>query len=79
MSYVLIITQDQTSTNLNTDARLITAKDWNSLPTKEKVEIIVLAVSITQVQDATPPNTNEELLKIINSGTPIIDANETLY
>jgi len=79
MSYVLIITQDHTPTNLNTDAQLIAASDWNKLPIKDKAEIIALSFHVTQVQSDIPPDTNEELIKIIQDGTPIMDINETIY
>jgi len=78
MSFVLIITQDQKEEKLLTDAQLITAADWNSLPEKSKVEIIALSASVLQVQDGTPPDTDEKLMEIINSGIPITNGFEEI-
>ena len=77
-SFVLIITQDAHGEQITTDAQLLTTDSWNSLPIRDKVEIIVMAVHVVQVPTDDAPQTNEELVNLLESGVPITNAEETL-
>ena len=77
-SFVLIITQDQYGEEITTDAQLLTTDSWNSLPTRDKVEIIAMAVHVVQVPTDDAPQTNEELVTLLESGVPITNAEEEI-
>ena len=75
--YVLILTTDEDT--MLSDAQLITAEDWNSIPTNYKAEILELAAAVCKTQNDDEPKDEEELLAIINDSIQITNPNEEIY
>jgi hypothetical protein len=74
--YVLILTADEKTQQ--TDAHLITAEDWNSLPLRDRAEMIEMTVAVCQTQNGDEPINEDELLEIIKNSVQITDPNEKI-
>jgi len=78
-SYVLIVTQDQTNDKLKTEANLIAAEDWNSIPAADRQEIISLSTHVLQTNQKEMPNSDEDFFQLLNNSIEITDAQEEIF
>ena len=80
-SYVLIVTQDpipNEDDKLKTEANLITAEDWNSMPSTARQEILTLSTHVLQTSQKEMPNSNEDFFQLLNNSIEITDAQEEI-
>jgi len=78
-SFILIITQDQNNDKLQTEANLITAEDWNSMPAADRQEIISLSTHVLQTNQKEMPNSDEDFLELVHNSLEITDAQEEIF